>query len=344
MFLTFSKNIFKKLIATKVHLFVSLILLLTFSLTLEIEPFFFNRFTSYQKSTIHKNQIFKKSQRICQKSHFKSNFSSPRDAILLYGTKLTSGLHLTIKSIRSTGSMARVILLTPKRSYFSSEDIKLLDKYKVELYDDYFIPLNQKVVPHMLRFNHELKWLMEREQDIDRILHTDSYDIFFQDDPFKNIFHDDLIFVLEPHFIRNCGWNLNWFSQCYGENITRKYHNNFIICSGSIAGSVSNYVKLLKLMTTQPEWQKCYSPSNDQPILNYLMWSGKIDEAGIKYHFTGCNGGFMTIKWCVVNDQVKFNENGYVLSPSLSIPSYLHQYNRIQSLNNYLFKTCEITT
>lgn len=203
--------------------------------------------------------------------------------------------------------------------------------------------INKDFAPHMSRYNCELDWLEENGDQLDRVLHTDAYDVFFQADPFdKLITKDDLIFVVEPHFIRGCGWNLEWFTSCFGKDVTEEFRDNFIICSGTIAGSVHHYIKLIRLMINQTQWETCYGPSKDQPIMNYVVWSGLADAAGIKYRLTGCDGGFMTIQWCVINFEVKYNKLGQILSPSNEVPFYLHQYPRISDLTSYLFDSCEI--
>jgi hypothetical protein len=85
-------------------------------------------------------------------------------------------------------------------------------------------------------------------------------------------------------------------------------------------------------MLNTREWRTCYNPSKDQPILNYLVWSGKAREARIKYRFIGCDGGLMTLQWCVVNKEVRFTQFGQVLSPSNTVPAYLHQYPPLDGL------------
>jgi hypothetical protein len=194
----------------------------------------------------------------------------------------------------------------------------------------------------MLRFRYEYDWLTDHLGEVDRILHTDAYDVFFQTDPFVDVVNRDyLSFVVEPHFIRACGWNLNWFEQCFGKTVNR-FKNNFIICSGSICGNADYYRKLVGMMLNTSQWESCYAPSKDQPILNYLVWSGQVRDAGIKYRFTGCDGGMMTLQWCVVNGEVRFNDAGQVLSPSNKVPAYLHQYPRLPSLQSYLFRSCRM--
>jgi hypothetical protein len=83
----------------------------------------------------------------------------------------------------------------------------------------------------MTRYHYEYDWLTNHSGEIDRVLHSDAYDIFFQADPFADVIkHEYLSFVVEPHFIRGCGWNLNWFEQCFG-TAPEHFKNSFIICS-----------------------------------------------------------------------------------------------------------------
>jgi hypothetical protein len=202
------------------------------------------------------------------------------------------------------------------------------------------LPHQHRLVPHMTRFHHEYNWLTAHASEVDRVLHSDAYDIYFQSDPFADVIRfDSLGFVVEPHFIRGCGWNLNWFQQCFGM-IAEGFKDNFIICSGSIGGSAEYYRTLVGLMLNLSQWETCYHESKDQPILNYLVWSGAVKRAGIKYRFTGCDAGMMTLQWCVVNKVVRFNDKGQIVSPSNVVPAYLHQYPRLDGLREYLFKSC----
>jgi hypothetical protein len=100
--------------------------------------------------------------------------------------------------------------------------------------------------------------------------------------------HEYLSFVIEPHFIRGCGWNLNWFEECFGV-VSEHFKNSFIICSGSIGGNADYYRTLVGLMLNTSQWRTCYASRKDHPIINYLVWSGQASAAGIKYRFVGCD-------------------------------------------------------
>lgn len=348
-----------------------LVLILIYLSTLLIFPFaqrFVNYVLSNDKAESHissfnnlstkKNTLQHRS--LCKpldtnSSYNKSN-SPSRDAILLFATRYNAGLDLALKSLKATQSRAQVILFTNEREFYANDDAKkFMNSMNIKIITDCKEDPNvtrvrgtNSAVPHMLRFKCERDWIKENINNIDRVLHSDAYDIFFQNDPFQPyedhdlIGYDKLTFVVEPHFIRGCGWNLAWFTHCYGPETTRKFEDNFIICSGTIAGSASDYLKLVEMMISQEEWKTCYSPSHDQPILNYLLWSKKIEEAGIKYTLAGCDGGFATLQWCTLNMKVDYDEYGQVVLPSKVVPSYIHQYPRIPGLSDHLFEACGI--
>jgi hypothetical protein len=92
-----------------------------------------------------------------------------------------------------------------------------------------------------------------------------------------------------------------------------------IVCSGSMSGSADFYQRLVELMLNLTEREDCYGESSDQPILTFPVWSGRVKDAGIRYRFLGCDRGLMTLRWCVVNQLVRFNESVQVMSPPLSI-------------------------
>jgi hypothetical protein len=118
--------------------------------------------------------------------------------------------------------------------------------------------------------------------------------------------------------------------------------HKFIICSGSIGGPADDYQRLVKLMVSQKEWASCWGPSLDQPILNYLVWSGSARAERIRYRFTGCDDGFFTMQWCVLEANVLKNEANQVVSIEGTVSSYVHQYNRNEPFAHELFARCDL--
>jgi hypothetical protein len=276
----------------------------------------------------------------CDYNHARRVASSSRDVVFLYATSCDRRLRLSIKSLRSSGSLCRIVLHVPDRLFFTASDTLFMEIYDVEItvHDRW---TQRSSIPHMIRFDFELEWLQEHIPYVSRVLHTDAFDVFFQGDPFASHLSDDrLTFVVEPHCIRSCGWNLGWIKRCYGERGMEEMGHKFIICSGSIGGSALHYLTFLELLTNQTEWSRCRGPSLDQPIVNHMMWAGDIDRAGIKYRLTGCDGGFFTMQWCVTEAKVLLNENNQVVSLEGTVPSYLHQYDRNAPFANALFQAC----
>lgn len=288
-------------------------------------------------------QIYKSSS---NSIYFKSpyNFSqqigsSKRNVIFYYADKYNCGLILNIKSLKSTGSLCRIILFASSKFDFTPHILSFFKVNNVEIVFNANDQIaNRSFSPHMLRYEFEYHWLLKHQHEVDRVFHSDAFDVFFQGDPFNSVSNESLTFIVEPHCFRSCGWNLAWINQCYGPVGAKLLNHRFIICSGSISGPTNEYIKFLKLLFEQPEWKTCWGPSLDQPIVNYIVWTGKAREAGIQYKLSGCDGGFLTMQWCVVDQLVLRNQHNQIISSYGSVPNYLHQYNRFQELSNQLFR------
>ncbi|OHS94259.1 hypothetical protein TRFO_39552 [Tritrichomonas foetus] len=300
---------------------------------------------SFEEKSLSQSPVQYDNKFFCTFNSSTKTSSTRRDVVLLFATGYASGLELCLKSLRSTGSQCTIVLFCSPDFHFTSYIERILTGLDIEVVRDCKETKGRKIfVPHMIRFEFELDWLLKHRNSVDRVFHTDSFDVFFQGDPFANIQNDTLTFVVEPHQIRSCGWNLAWLRECYGDQIMNSMGHRFIVCSGSVAGSSEHYIKLLKLMIDQNEWRTCYQPSKDQPILNYLIWNGLVEKAGIKYKLTGCDGGFFTVQWCVIEHTPLFNQHGQLVSTMNTVPSYVHQYNRLKPLTNYLFDICKVKT
>ena len=302
-------------------------------------PFFIIELIKPKKKNFKNNY-----QNYCKLSPPSYSSSNKRDVVLFSADSFHPGLELAIKTLRSSGCLCRIILLSSKKISIPHRSRKIFNELDVEIKDDCKNPdPSREYIPHMLRFELELNWLLENEKDIDRVFHSDAFDVMFQKDPFgSEITTKELLFILEPHCFRSCGWNLAWMKQCYGEEIMRDMMTNFIICSGSIIGGIKPYIKLLKLMINQKEWKSCWGSSLDQPILNYLVWSGKVKDSGINFDFTGCNGNYLTMQWCLLNQVVYLDQENHILSEENTIPAFVHQYNRNKTLLEFLYQKCNV--
>jgi hypothetical protein len=280
---------------------------------------------------------------LCSMNSSTHSGSTARDAVLLYASYFAAGLELCVRSLRSAGANCRIVLFVGPDFAPPRRFLPLAEHLRIEVVPNCSERRGREFVPHMLRFEYELEWLEANRGAVDRVFHTDSFDVFFQGDPFaSHVSADALRFVIEPHQIRSCGWNLGWMIECYGSHVLERMRHRFIACSGSIAGGAGHYTRLVLLMIAQSQWKTCWKASMDQPILNYLLWSGMIDQANISYSLTGCHEGFFTVQWCVVERNVRYNEHGQVVSTMDTVPSYIHQYNRLQDLSNHFYDSCRM--
>jgi hypothetical protein len=277
-------------------------------------------------------------------SHCDFNFTSravgsPSDALFLYSSSFVPGLELALRSFRSTCLLCRIVLFADSSFALNDRQSLLFQTLRVELITTCVDAKNRSSAPHMFRYECIQSYL-ESHADVRRVFHSDAHDVFFQGNPFLSLSPTHLSFVVEPHCIRTCGWNLNWLVQCYGIRVMGWITSRFIVCSGSIGGPAREFQKLIALMVRQRHWTTCWGHSFDQPILNALLWSGEIASAGIRYQLGGCDAGVYTMQWCVIEREVLMNEDNVVVSRVGTKPFLLHQYNRIENFDAYLFEKC----
>jgi hypothetical protein len=277
-------------------------------------------------------------------SHCLFNFTtralgSKRDVLFLYTTHWHPGVELAVRSFRSVCFLCRIVVFVSPTFVMNDRQTVLFKNLDVEIISNCGNLNGRPLIPHMFRYEC-IREYMDDHTDIQRVFHCDAHDVFFQGNPFSaGLPSNQISFVVEPHCIRTCGWNLAWITQCYGMR-GNALSNRFIVCSGSIGGSAREFRKLIDLMISQPEWKRCWDVSLDQPILNYLLWSGEIDKHGIRYVIGGCDSGFYTIQWCTLERQIKMNQDNVVVSRTGNPPFFLHQYNRVDKFDQYLFGKC----
>jgi hypothetical protein len=178
----------------------------------------------------------------------------------------------------------------------------------------------------MLRYEYERDWLVRNEGTVDRIIHSDSYDVFFQGDPFRDFVpYDRILLVKEDLLILSCDWNSQWIQECYGRQTWFEIRSNNIICTGVICGNATQYLRLIKFMISRPEWDTCWDESKDQPIFNNLLWSGILEKQGFLFNFTDCYNGIFTMHWCQGSPQISLNEQNLVVTRKGDVPFLLHQ-------------------
>lgn len=290
---------------------------------------------------IPKQQIIQY-DRYCNFSKDLYRGSTNRDVLFLVADSFRPGLELAIKTLRSTGCQCRILIFSSK-IYIPDRVMNIFNRLNVEIILNSTNVPGRTISPHMNRYEYEREWLQNHINEVDRVFHADAFDVLFQKDPFSpEIKNDRLLFVVEPHLFQSCGWNIAWFKQCFNSSTFSKVKDKYIICSGSIIGGAIPYLQFLEIMISLPEWKSCYGSSLDQPIVNYLVWLNVLKDHDIKYNFTGCDGNFLTIQWCQLDKKIPLNQHQQIQSLGGSIPAFVHQYNRIESLATMFYGICNV--
>jgi hypothetical protein len=262
---------------------------------------------------------------------------------MFYATTYKPGLVLALYSLVSTGTNCRIILFVASDFSAKASFFEFAQRYAVEIVEHCDATSDLPPFGHMLRYEYEEMWLQENAQDVDRVIHCDSYDVFFQADPFQDVIpFDRLLLVREELLIAHCDWNSQWMKECYGRRVWEAIKDNNVICTGLIAGNAGEYRRLLSLMRARPEWQFCWDTSKDQPILNRLLWTGVFKENKFLFDYTDCHHGIFTMHWCQGDEPIQFNTQNLLATPQDDVPFLLHQYNRYQTAIDHLAEQCGI--
>ena len=262
--------------------------------------------------------------------------STKRDVILASALTQFKKVEYFLRTLRTTGSKARVILFIDNREIISDEWLMLFTHCSIE---PVFIEQTNDVVksaPKLSRYYFEHEWLKDHINEVDRVLHTDTFDVIFQSDPFIDaIKADKLYFTMEPVNLRRSMWTDSWVRQCYGNEFSEKYRNEPVSCSGVTIGGAKVFLSYLETLLGTPKWKTCFGHSLDQAHHNALMYTGEFASKGINISGYGCDSPFLTMHFCCKKYHCFVDDDGIVHGNSTdTIPVLVHQYNRWKNLTN----------
>ena len=282
-------------------------------------------------------------------------YSSSRDLILTATSIDRPGLFYLLRSIRSIGCLATIIILTNNPSFkipeaFScgaqiyliktptSRDLASVYKSRWEWYYEFL----------------NLTWV---QSSFDRIMHLDAFDTIFFSDPFsifdkkyhqkmnknkkKNIYlyknkngdsKNEIYFQSEEIHIKLCPYNRKWV-KCHSSEKFQIIRNEYVLCSGSLIGHIKPFTTMIELMVTSEEWPACWGRGFDQGIFNIVFYTSfqSLNFNFSVYHMC-CSSGFITMNYCSIDKTLQ--------SLKESNPIFLHQYNRYINVTNYVQDIC----
>lgn len=245
-----------------------------------------------------------------------------------------------LRTLRSVGSRASVVLLTNL-----TKDDKSIESFNDCDAELFHVEVNESMMglyPHSLRYIGAHQYLTTTTRKFNRIFHTDSFDVFFQKDPFtSDIKKDYLYFVLEEPLIKDSTWNTGWMERAYGKEVAAQMGNYTVSCSGTVIGGADQFrIYLDTLLGHQPFWNNGRH-SLDQAYHNYLLHTGTFERNGIHPKYLGCNSSILTMHYCSRHkERIKY---GRVFSPDgLTMPSVVHQYNLFSASSKLLKDLCDL--
>lgn len=275
---------------------------------------------------------------LCNAIISKVRESTERDLVLLFSTDRFERIELLVRSLRSVGCIAKIVVLVPFNSTLPTN----LSNCGVDFVEIASISSRLERSPHKMRWEWYYQYLSEHRNEYNRILHTDAFDTFAQFDPFsKNIRNDTLYAVSEGTKIKNCIFNSKWLEACYDHSILEELGNKDILCSGTVIGGAEQFFKLVETMVKMIGWDDCWSKAHDQPVFNYVIYKNHVLSTNIR--ILGCQSDFVTMEKCYNGIKPIIYKNK-LLSPLPSgYPAFVHQYNRFETVDNHFQKICNVT-
>ncbi|OHS96194.1 hypothetical protein TRFO_10126 [Tritrichomonas foetus] len=280
---------------------------------------------------------------ICVPFAQKKTFSTKRDLTItasFYGEK---HLPLTLFSIRQSGCMATIVVLTNKEMKFSAFTTKLMNCLSVRVIGAHISDWLKKHHTDFIRDMFVCNFAKLYRNEFDRIFFFDAFDVFFEHDPFE-YFEDDHIFFFRESMvpIRKDRWNKLWINSCYGDETLKRLGNNLIVCSGTVAGSINMFIKFYELIQKQESWNRCGA---DQGQINYAIYSGLLDRNNISYVLFDQAGPVHTLVLGTKHYKHYFNNSKYlyVTNAKDEVAAVLHQHKKVKPVMIGLYNRCNFT-
>lgn len=248
-------------------------------------------------------------------------------------------LHL-VKSIRTTGCLAKIIIFTSNKVIFP-QSLMLCGIEQIMNISDRFLKS-----PYKARWECYYTYLKQNRHKYDRIMHVDGYDSFFFGDPFSYAFDaETLYFQSEGRPIESCPYNKRWVFECHKNVRKNLFGLNIILCSGSLIGGVNPFLLFVEKLITHNEWNQCWGIGYDQGDFNYVFYSDWERNKSIRYKtkLMGCNDRFVTMHYCIRPNNLYKNNRGQICTKDQKdTVAFMHQYTRFPEMNHYVQSICNI--
>ena len=269
--------------------------------------------------------------------------STPRDLIIVPMMKYSYNLEIFVRSLRSTGCKARIVIFHDEMSLESLNEYvyKLIEDCGVILIDIGVIQPRFVPFPYEVRHPWYYKFLLHFRKDFDRIIISDLSDVFFQTDPFTEEFTNRTMQITtELVTLDKCPINREWVEKADPYYDPVFYQGRITLCFGLFYGSMNAMLSFYDTFFRKKAWANFRLKTIDQGYLNYYFYRGKFAKNGLHLTATLPNDLIISVRGGASNDVID-NETGYVLmNNTVVIPAMIHHYNRICSFISNIKHVC----
>jgi hypothetical protein len=267
-------------------------------------------------------------------------FSTRRDVIFTMAVLEDRWFDITLLSIRTCGCGARIVLYTILEQVFTPHYGRVIAMTNAEVvHRD--VPRGASTVD-MIRHPWLQHFLLGSIGSVDRIFMVDAHDVFFHRDPFEVLnFTDSMAFFVEGCPIGRAGMNAGWMKHCFGEAALAEVRDNDTICAGTIYGDAKSFIRFLDVILNRMYGTQ-HNCAIDQPIVNWVVYHGDLQRAGVKFRLMPCNGPVLTLSNCprtirrVGEIEEGFNSDGV-------IPHVVHQWKSFIPWKWMYVRRCNMT-
>jgi hypothetical protein len=178
-------------------------------------------------------------------------------------------------------------------------------------------------------------FLLENRDSYSTVLVADVRDVVFQQDPFSFDWPNKLCVFFENAGLRigNSNWNAIWMIMGFGVSVFYELKDNTIACFGTVLGPVEEMIPCFERMLARlAKTAVAMQWGVEQAVYNYLILKREIPEFCT---FTSEDGPIVTIGRVKYVDR---NEQGLCINSKGEVYHVVHQYDRLQELNDFYSK------
>ena len=182
-------------------------------------------------------------------------------------------------------------------------------------------------------------FLYQYQDLFDRVIFTDMFDTFFQQDPFGVRFDSHYFRPTMEGLIINQQWNNKMWVSHIDRSYSRMFYNDkYVINAGFLYGGIDHAFRFFDVYINLTYWFA--ATPNDQGLINYQHYKLDLYDGSFKVdsqvdNLISCCG------WKFENfprdDDLMYIDNE---NDDHKAPTGLHEYNRYCPLNRYIMERC----